>query len=437
MQRHILINVSVMAFLAGCASVAFADEEKSEPNLEGKTVRQWLVLWDSGNSEERRDAHDALGRFCFRHEEAFAVVARALQDTDEDVRRAAAKYLSSHKQNAADAIPALLRALKEDKSDLVRRNAVEALGSIGPEDATVMKALVRSLKNDPDSGVRIRVAFVFRHLKQDAQELIPALTDALKDKSSSVRVQAAHALAAIGEAETTIPLLFAAMKGKESDPAGIAMALSQFGLAAIPAIRKEFKNDDESIRGGAVKALGYVAQHAEKTRQVAQVANPEVIALLKDKEPFVRRCAAETLALLDCTDEATIQAFKEALDDNDAAVQIRAIIGLHRIGVEMADAIPAIKKLLKDPSPVVRAQAIAGLRGAKSEIRSLIAMLKDKEAQVRYTAAYCLGDFQAEAKEAIPGLLAAMKDSDDQVRKAAKLSLSKIDPETYPYKQDE
>ncbi len=58
--------------------------------------------------------------------------------------------------------------------------------------------------------------------------------------------------------------------------------------------------------------------------------------------------------------------------------------------------------------------------------------LKDKETDVRLSAAIGLGYFGEEAKTAIPGLQAALKDRDVRVRRAAVVALSRIDPTLPP-----
>ncbi len=64
-------------------------------------------------------------------------------------------------------------------------------------------------------------------------------------------------------------------------------------------------------------------------------------------------------------------------------------------------------------------------------IPALIESLKDKDGDVRRSAALGLGNFGAEAKEAIPALQALQKDHDVRVRESASLALSRIDPSKF------
>ena len=62
----------------------------------------------------------------------------------------------------------------------------------------------------------------------------------------------------------------------------------------------------------------------------------------------------------------------------------------------------------------------------------MIECLKDKQGDVRLSAAIGLGTLGEEAKLAIPELQAAERDRDARVRRAAGVALSRIDPNLAP-----
>ncbi len=62
----------------------------------------------------------------------------------------------------------------------------------------------------------------------------------------------------------------------------------------------------------------------------------------------------------------------------------------------------------------------------------MIDCLKDKQGDVRLSAAIGLGSFGEEARLAIPDLQAAENDRDVRVRRAAGVALSRIDPKLPP-----
>jgi HEAT repeat protein len=69
---------------------------------------------------------------------------------------------------------------------------------------------------------------------------------------------------------------------------------------------------------------------------------------------------------------------------------------------------------------------------AAQVVPALTEALKDKDGDVRWSAAIGLGYFGDQAKDAIPALEAAQRDRDPRVREAAGVALSRIDPAKFP-----
>ncbi len=65
-------------------------------------------------------------------------------------------------------------------------------------------------------------------------------------------------------------------------------------------------------------------------------------------------------------------------------------------------------------------------------VPALIEALKDKENDVRLSAAIKLGVIGEPARDALPALEGALKDRDARVREAAGKAMSRIDPVKYP-----
>jgi HEAT repeat protein len=64
---------------------------------------------------------------------------------------------------------------------------------------------------------------------------------------------------------------------------------------------------------------------------------------------------------------------------------------------------------------------------AQQMVPALMAALKDKDGDVRRSAALGLGSFGEEAKEAIPALQALQHDHDPRIRESARVALTRID----------
>ena len=91
---------------------------------------------------------------------------------------------------------------------------------------------------------------------------------------------------------------------------------------------------------------------------------------------------------------------------------------------------------LKSPQERDRIIAVRLLPQRKGDaaqiVPALIEALKDKEGDIRWSAAIGLGSFGEQAKDAIPALQAAQRDRDARVREAAGVALSRIDPKPEP-----
>jgi hypothetical protein len=82
---------------------------------------------------------------------------------------------------------------------------------------------------------------------------------------------------------------------------------------------------------------------------------------------------------------------------------------------------------------IVAVRLLPGRQGDGTKIvPALTASLKDKGADVRWSATIGLGYYGAEAKDAIPALQVAEKDRDARVREGARVALSRIDPNQFP-----
>jgi HEAT repeat protein len=77
-----------------------------------------------------------------------------------------------------------------------------------------------------------------------------------------------------------------------------------------------------------------------------------------------------------------------------------------------------------------RIKAVRWLQQRKEEgpkvVPALIESLKDRDVDVRWSAAIGLGYFGAEAASALPALEEAQRDVDARVRNAAKVAISRI-----------
>ena len=83
-----------------------------------------------------------------------------------------------------------------------------------------------------------------------------------------------------------------------------------------------------------------------------------------------------------------------------------------------AKVLPAVVAAVRDDSPIVREAAaeVLPLFGA-AVVPALLDLLKDKDADLRYRAAWILGMIGPPAKDAVRALIDRFKDSDARVRR--------------------
>jgi len=135
----------------------------------------------------------------------------------------------------------------------------------------------------------------FRRCAAEGEAVIPALIDALRDKS--VRKHAAMVLGKIGpEVRAAVPALSVALKDKNTEVrrfsvlalGEIAREIGPEAKAAVPALIDALTDETADVRVYAAMVLGKIGPEAK-------AAVPVLIDALKDKEESVRVHAAEAL----------------------------------------------------------------------------------------------------------------------------------------------
>jgi HEAT repeats len=93
------------------------------------------------------------------------------------------------------------------------------------------------------------------------------------------------------------------------------------------------------------------------------------------------------------------------------------------------DELIADLKAPQDRDKIIAVRLLPQHKGdAARVVPALIDALKDRDADVRWSAAIGLGYFGEQARDAIPALQAATRDRDARVREGAGVALSRIDP---------
>jgi len=124
------------------------------------------------------------------HQTSFHDLVDSLDNKDVIVRINAAQELGDMGEKAADAVPALIKCLDDDKAE-VRKNAAYALAKIGKP---AVPALLDVLKHK-DPTIRKNTVFTLGEMGADAKDALAALTELYEnDQDKDVRICAEHAI---------------------------------------------------------------------------------------------------------------------------------------------------------------------------------------------------------------------------------------------------
>ncbi len=268
------------------------------------------------NSEVRRAALLALVKTVHAKEdkEYIADISAALTDSDEEIRNYAAFTLANiGGDDAAGAVPQLLKALAQTGNKELRRQAALALHNFGPA----------------------------------AKSAVPTLIEALDDSDAELRKWAAVGLAGIGEEarDAYLPLLKMLENTQEAEQGRFeaAMALSRMGkfpLAreAVPRLLKIFGDTKESNDLRA-RVMWAIRVHADDLLDIKGVIPTFRQVLKEDKteeNKMVRYDCAYMLGMLkkDKVESLTLDTLHEFLEDDSIHIFKGAGAQVEGTGVE-------------------------------------------------------------------------------------------------------
>ncbi len=180
--------------------------EKGEPV---DTIRDALIASLADDSSRvRTNAIEELSDIRATSTETFSGMIGALADKSESVRnRAEDELIQLGKGAAATVIPMLADALGNSTSATTRGHIVDVLGAIGEKGKTtedsremIVQTLLAVLQ-DPHENVRRNAADELGEMRATSPDVLPALTNALKDSSKKVRNAAQKAIQRIEKAQ--------------------------------------------------------------------------------------------------------------------------------------------------------------------------------------------------------------------------------------------
>jgi HEAT repeat protein len=157
-------------------------------------------------------------------------------------------------------------------------------------------SLIRLLQ-DPEFHVRDDAVSVLGEMGEDAKVALPAIMPLLRQEAPLVRRSAVDAIGNMGE------------------PA----------KAAIPDIIPLLKHQDLGMRSSAVRTLSEIG------KSKADVVLPNIVAVLSDREPYVRHAAIMALGNMESSAKAAVPELLKMRSNGDAATKNAVDYTLDRI----------------------------------------------------------------------------------------------------------
>jgi len=317
------------------------------------------------------------------------------------------------RKEAADALVKIgtptvepLIAVLKDENLRARASAAKALGEI--KDTRAVKPLINALKNECSdrhydgshsfgrTACRRFVAMSRKALIEIGEPAIEPLINALKDEGSYIRSS---------KAVTLFDYFW-----KDASP---------YVTMCPKFVNPSFK--DGHLRYGCHFPIS-AALVLRRMRGIGLPAVESLIAVLKDKNMYVRRWSAWSLGYI--KSDRAVEPLINALKDENVYVRSHAANALGRI--KDTRAVEPLIAALKDESVYVREEAANALGRIKDTraVEPLIVALKDVEAYVRMYSARSLGDMKS--ARAVDPLIAALKDESVYVRDGAVSALGEI-----------
>jgi serine/threonine protein kinase/HEAT repeat protein len=239
----------------------------------------------SDDPETRAKAAVALGKAGKDARVAMPALLDALRDTDEKVRDLVADALDQAGPPAADDFPALSTALRDDDPD-VRTYAVSALGDVG-EPSWEEIDRVRELTKDPDPYVRAAAEKTLTRMEKDMLEsLRNRLKDSNPStrKEAAERLSDLGGGSDDAADKAAASLMAAMTDDNEAVRMAVSKALSDFGAQVVPMLSEALRNRNVVARRMAISSLAAMGDNAIDAAPVlaGMVDDPDVGAAAAD-----------------------------------------------------------------------------------------------------------------------------------------------------------
>jgi HEAT repeat protein len=383
----------------------------------------------------------------FAQQARFDDVVRNLRNPDPQVRIGAVRLLREAKYPEA-IVP--VAALITDPVDRIQLEAIATeLSFFLAEEVSTRKrvAFVFEQRSAGPAAAAFEAGPLVALPRPVPAEVIRSLLQAVDDEEARVRLEAIYALGVI--ARQPFPSEFDAALIKvldHYDPAVRAAAARVVGRLRIAsagdALIRAINDSNAAVRHASMRALGYIRETRAVqalTEQLAfygrgegawsaldalaRIGHPSSVAVFKtrlaDKEPWLRRAAAEGLGRSGDTSEMSALETGASTDPSEM-VRAAMAFALHKLGRNYVSRLAEFM----DTEKMVPQVAEYFIELGPAIVPVLLPHLKDPDAAIRANIAMVLGEIGDEA--ALKALEPLLQDKDGDVAKAAGRAIARI-----------
>jgi len=196
---------------------------RGEATLNGKYVSQWVDELANEDEEKRREAVNTLGNLGAPARSALPDLVRVMREDSEVRVRCMASHaidkiasdVMRHGEHATEALDGLIAGV-QDEVPLVRMNCASGLRWLGADARKAAPQLVAGIKKKENERrelwftmtIREQMILTLGCIGSDGPEALDLLEESLRDDEESVRDTAARALGKLGpDAKHAVPLL--------------------------------------------------------------------------------------------------------------------------------------------------------------------------------------------------------------------------------------
>jgi HEAT repeat protein len=386
---------------------------------------------DDSDEAVRRGAVDALIVIARVSPQAWPVLIGALGNTHDDVPDRIEETIEANGNQAfaVKIVPLLQRSLADPNPKVRGASAVTLSTILAANGSSYCNSYVDDLakmrppwtdwKGPPPGDLILDIAKVFNSVDRDK---IPQILSSLCGLGPPAKVAIPYLLPLLRDRDG--PIRF-----------GVLFDLSAMGPAAcvaIPDAMRSLKDPDKGVRLRAMAVLGVCGRAAKE-------AVPELAIALKSTDQETAQQAALALANIDPSHDGLLPVLTQMLDPSyyDPGPRQNAVHAFDEMGSYARPAFPVLIHLIatdtdtddsddKASERAAQVVALAHIDGTDAIPELVHVTSTDKDDEVRIAAVTALGGFGSKDPRAISALVDALNNDSDAVRDAASEALSKL-----------